>query len=480
MKKNPATRAIAIAGLGLAIEAGAMNTFDDATGHLTLHTVTVDGVIHSNVAARIDAYSVLDERAGMPGPTSFDPGSGVLRLGSVHYDGNTYTNVTVRVDDYALQHATERAPAPCRALAPPKNVVIEVSTAADLVAAVSEANSAGGNRTIALADGVYELSAPLLVSAPDITVRGASGDRDAVIIHGAGMTGGVMHVFLVRGSRFTVADLSLGGVANHGIQIQGEHEAHEPTVHNVRFADTGEQMLKVSYNRNDMSKGSNRGVVQCSLFEYTAGVGPQYYIGGIDAHNAADWIVRNNTFRAIRSPESRLAEHAIHFWSASRNTLVERNIIVDSDRGIGFGLGNRSHLGGTIRNNMVYTTRDVGIGLESSSGTRVVNNSVYTVNYPNAIEYRFSATENAFIANNLTRGAIARRDDATATLASNHTSATEADFEDPTNGNLRLATPIASVIDQALALPDVRDDIDGTPRPQGSAPDIGAHEWSGR
>gem|GEM_PF-5647165 len=29
-----------------------------------------------------------------------------------------------------------------------------------------------------------------------------------------------MHVFLVRASDFTVADLTLGWIANHGIQIQ--------------------------------------------------------------------------------------------------------------------------------------------------------------------------------------------------------------------------------------------------------------------
>jgi hypothetical protein len=56
---------------------------------------------------------------------------------------------------------------------------------------------------------------------------------------------------------------------------------------------------------------------------------PQHSIGGIDAHNAVGWIVRDNTFRKIRSPAGSVAEHAVHFWSGSRDTLVERNLIVD-------------------------------------------------------------------------------------------------------------------------------------------------------
>ena len=53
------------------------------------------------------------------------------------------------------------------------------------------------------------------------------------------MFGGVSHVFNVPGSNFTAADLTIGWVANHAVQIH--HTADNPVIHNVRFVDTGER-----------------------------------------------------------------------------------------------------------------------------------------------------------------------------------------------------------------------------------------------
>lgn len=365
----------------------------------------------------------------------------------------------------------------CAPLPAPVNAVINVQTAAGLVQAVSAANDAGGNRTIRIADGTYDLSHMLVITAPDITVRSAGGLREKVVLQGDGMSGGVAHIFLVQADRFTVADLSLGLVRNHGVQVQGERDADDLRVHNVRFFDIGEQMLKISYSSATPANRSERGVVRCSLFEYTAGIGPRYYIGGIDGHACDDWEVRDNFFRHIRSPESAMAEHAIHFWSGSANTLVERNVIVNCDRGIGFGLEGATHTGGLIRNNMVYTTRDVGIGLESSTGTRVLNNTVYAENYGNAIEYRWPATRNAVIQGNLTHGVIQSRDGGTGTVSHNYTGATAGFFVNLASGDMHLASAHPQAVDQAPPLAQVLDDMDCRARPAGAAPDLGAHEW---
>lgn len=45
-----------------------------------------------------------------------------------------------------------------------------------------------------------------------------------------------------------------------------------------------------------------------------------------------------------------MAEHAIYFWTHSENTIVEQNLILNYDRGIGLGLRDVPHVNGTIRN----------------------------------------------------------------------------------------------------------------------------------
>ncbi len=400
--------------------------------------------------------------------------------GALLFEDPAATNTPLRVP--LTLEVTTASPAPacgCASLPAPTGAVVEISTAAELANAVRDANDAGGSRTLLLADGTYQLTQLLHVTAPDVTVRSASGSRDGVVLRGGGMTGSVAHVFLVAGKRFTAADLTLGWVRYHGIQVQGEQDADDVLVHNVRFVDTGEQMLKVSFDASGPATG-DRGIVRCCLFEYTAGIGPQYYIGGVDCHRGDSWVVRHNVFRGIRSPEARLAEHAIHFWNEARGTLVEGNVIYDCDRGIGFGLGSSGHHGGVIRNNMVQTTRDVGIGLENAPDTQVLHNSVCALNYQNAIEYRFAGTTGVSIAGNLTYGAITARDGAAGAIGTNGAVLVPNDvFVNPAAGDLHLRTARTDIVDRGEAPSAVAADLDCDERPQGPASDLGADEWKG-
>jgi hypothetical protein len=354
---------------------------------------------------------------------------------------------------------------------------IQVSNVSQLVSAVQQANSSG-NLTILLLNGTYQLTTPLFISGNNVTIRSKNRNRDLVTVRGQGMGGGVGFVFNVSGTNFRAIDLTIGWVSLHAIQIHGELNSNNTVIQNVRFVDAYQQMLKVSYNPSDTA-GSYSGIVECCLFEYTAGVGPNYYIGGIDAHNSKNWIVRFNIFKHIKSPSSELAEHAVHFWSGSANTVVDGNTIVNCDRGVGFGLSGSSHTGGFIKNNFIYTTRDVGIGLENTSNAKVYNNTVYTDNYSNSIEYRFNSSTGNHIANNLTNKSISSRDGGQAILQNNYTSAASNMFVNYSSGDLHLVSGFPQVVNQGITLAGAEKDFDCQVRPIGPAFDIGADEYGG-
>ena len=356
---------------------------------------------------------------------------------------------------------------------PDYDTTIVVSSVQQLLEAVEYAN-VHGNVEVLLADGIYQLDDMLWIEGVNVGFRGQSGGRDAVVIRGRGMKGHVTHIFNVAGDYFTAQDITIGWVFCHAVQVQGNDDADYPCFNNVRFVDTGEQMLKVSSDFG--GSWSDGGIVEGCSFEYSAGIGPQYYIGGVDGHQCRDWTVRDCYFYGIASPEAELAEHAIHFWSWSEGTVVERNRITSCDRGIGFGLGDSGHGSGMIRNNFVHTTRDVGIGLENASGVDVYNNSLYTEDYANSIEYRFPGTSGGEIINNLTSGEIASRDGGSASVATNVTNAQAAWFEDAFTGDLHLSSSPVSVVDAGQTLSDVVLDYDSEERPTGSGYDIGADE----
>ncbi len=356
--------------------------------------------------------------------------------------------------------------------------VVTVTTESEFMAAVNQANSSGGNMTILIADGTYQVasvSSYPYVTASNVVFRSLSGNRDDVILTGSGMAdaGGTEIVIYAVGDNITIANLTIKNVGNHGIAVTGDNLY----VYNVKIQDTYEQMIK----GNSSGGGISNGVVKCSLFEYTNGIGPQWYIGGLDIHTGTNWTVSDNVFHDISSPSVSVAEHAVHFWDSSADNLVERNKIVNCDRGIGFGLGNSPNNGGVIKNNMITNDGtniydDVGIGLESSPNTKVYNNSVF-IAYDNAIEYRFSATTNVDITNNVTNKLIKERDGGSATLTTNNINGVPAWFVNTSSGDLHLSGNIPELVDMGTNLPNVTLDFDQAARPQGIIHDIGAVEF---
>lgn len=303
-----------------------------------------------------------------------------------------------------------------------------ISNATALHAALDEANRSGGQVDLLLEDGHYAVHRTLNVLASGISFASLSGQRDRVVLKGDAMSASaaIGNVIRVAGSDFHLKGVTVELCRHHAVQIAGEAGAHSPTLINCVFRDCFEQLVKISGSTTGNLAPCLDGLVQDCLFEYTAGIGPQYYIGGIDGHGCRNWTVRRNVFRAIASPSYHVAEQAVHFWGVE-NILVEDNTIVDCDRGIQFGLGrDRSVRGGTIRNNVVFHAdnghpfADVGISLESSPDIEISGNTVVQRHpYPNAIEIRFPGTQGGVVTGNTVNKAIRMRDGGTARIDRN-------------------------------------------------------------
>lgn len=368
---------------------------------------------------------------------------------------------------------------------PARAETVEVADVVALEAAVGNANRAGGDVTILLADGTYTLRNTLNIVAPSVVLAGKSANARLVVVQGDAMSATARVGTLVRvaAPRFELRHVTLQRSRYHLIQIVGEDDADDARISECVLRDAYEQMIKVSIDPADPSVTADRGTVENCSFEYTAGIGPQYYIGGIDAHGAKHWLVRANTFRAIASPNTSVAEFAIHFWDTSSNNTVERNLIIDCDRGIGFGLDGSPNDGGIIRNNMIYHSAnahryaDTGIALIESPNTEVYNNTVLLEHAAfSAIEYRFESTRNVQVFNNLTNKPIRARDGATGLVTSNRTSAVRSWFVAAAEGDLHLTGDGAGVVDAGRDAAEPSDDFDGERRPRGLGIDVGADE----
>jgi len=305
---------------------------------------------------------------------------------------------------------------------------VTVSNTDALAKAISRPNS-----HIIVLPGEYKFNQRLQIMANNVTILGSTGNPNDVIFKGRGMrplslNGGSEILIDVHADNFSLSGVTLEQSANHLIQVRAETGADNFTLTNSILRDSYQQLLKVSASHKQNSAFSINGTIRNCVFTYTAGIGPNYYIGGIDAHRTKNWLVENNTFENIASPSKHVAEHAIHFWRQSQHTIVRNNTIINSDRGIGFGLGDTKdeHIGGVIQGNTIihnevnHPFRDAGIILESATGVKVIDNRVLlSSNYPNAIEFRFGHTQNVDIKNNVVLGAIMPRDGASGVVEGN-------------------------------------------------------------
>lgn len=324
-------------------------------------------------------------------------------------------------------------------ISPPELKHITVNTAARLKHEIINANTYGGYVSLHLEDGLYQLDSTLAVKADYISLLSKSGHPENVIIQGSDTkNAGTPVLIKVYANHFSIDGITMRNAGFHLIQIAGEYRADYPVIRNCIFQDSYQQLIKITYGRENLETSSDFGLIENSTFQYTAGIGPNYYIGGIDAHGINNWVIRKNQFKDIASPGEKTAEHAIHIWNNASNNLVENNYIEDCDRAIGFGMGLpatdtkslHSNSGGVIRNNTIIHSdnhdpfADAGITLEDSPGTLIEYNRIWLGHdYPNAIEYRYPTTQDVIIRNNVSNKNVVGRNGGRATLLNNRTDA---------------------------------------------------------
>ncbi len=321
-----------------------------------------------------------------------------------------------------------------------------VSSSAQLLELLEQTS---GNVAIYVAPGTYDFGKTLVFNKPNIMLLSEYADKDSVIFNGKGMvrSHNVENLIDIRSSGAVIDGITMQNAGNHIIQIRSERNADFPIIRNCTIRDGYEQLLKVSYDkRNRPDEQSDSGIIENCLFEYSAGIGPNFYIGGIDAHGIRNWVIKGNVFKHIASPGNRIAEHAIHLWNNTESNIVENNIIIDSDRAIGFGMRKRakgdenkhikfSNYGGIIRNNFIFHSdnqdpfADTGIILEDSPNTVVENNYIFMEHsYRRAIEYRFTPTVGVVVRNNSTNKNISSRDGGSAEEIDNVETLTKPEF----------------------------------------------------
>ena len=374
-------------------------------------------------------------------------------------------------------------------LPPPRGEVVRAATVEELLAAVDRIEPGG---TILLAEGHYRLPRVLILQRKkNLTIRSAGEDPTKVTLSGKGWDSNVkgddiVHIGQCDG--VTIADLTFTDCRSYGIKVEAENAPKNIHIYNCRFRDIGVRAIKGSAG-NDPNIRAVKGSVRYCSFENTRVPPADWlyggdYISAIDMMALEDWTFSDNCFRNIKGRNGG-GRAAIFIWVRSRRVVVERNLIIDCDRGVAFGNPGQSTANlageqlayvsdGIIRNNVIVGGADCAIELWYAERIKVFNNSIWRPerNWSRGIRVGTGTLETEIV-NNLVHGEI-RLDGGEAQLRQNLTRRLDGYFVDPASGNLALTSAASGAIDQGVALPEVTDDI--RQRSRSGRPDLGAWE----
>ena len=365
---------------------------------------------------------------------------------------------------------------------------IVVSDATSLRRAIENADD---NSTILISDGTYRAGHLIAMRGKkNVTIRGFSADPAKVLIRGMGWGSEDKRDDILRigdCENITVAYVTFTDCHGYGIKVEAENHPKNIHIYGCHFRDIGTRGIKGSGGHGSAKLGS----IRYCHFENTK-IPPAHwlfggnYIAAIDMMALDGWIISDNVFKNIKG-RTGSARAAIFVWVRSQNITVQRNLIVDCDRGIAFGnpsmssspvTADESHVhNGICRNNFIVPGPDAGIELWWVDGAKIYHNTIWRPEGTGRGIRFGTRNQDVHIANNLVRGAIVRDDHGAAggiRLENNVTGHLDHFFADAPVGDLRIMAIAQSAIDTAIPLPEVTDDFHGVPR--GSRPDIGAAE----
>lgn len=247
------------------------------------------------------------------------------------------------------------------------------------------------NQTILLADGHYRLKRRVVIKTSQVSIRGASGNRDAVVIDGEENRHGDLLV-IMNCEDVLVAGITLRNARHNAIKLSSDKGVNRIQIRNCVIQNAWQRGIK-----------SVRSSIKCKdcVVEYCVfhnerpktfrddpkdKPGKRFngnYVGGIDIMDAVNWRINDCVFVGIQG-RTREGRAAIFIWNDSLDCIVERNIIIDCDAGICLG---NTHVredvvahcvGCIVRNNFISHCPEEPIFAALTRDCIVDHNSVFS------------------------------------------------------------------------------------------------------
>lgn len=394
-------------------------------------------------------------------------------------------SVTVPIPNPPQQAWFPKAPA----LPAPPDDRVEVSTVEELIRAIEEARP---GETILVAAGHYRMPRYVEIRTDRVTLRGASGHRERVVLNGVQSMHGELLGFRSC-SDVTVADLTIQNIRYNGFKINSDSGVQRLTIRNCIIHNIWQRGVKgVKVPEEDRETLRPKGCrIQYCLFyndrpkrlaDDPHDIAQGNYIAGIDVMYARGWTICDNVFVGIqgRTFEGR---GAVFLWFDTQDCVVERNIIIDCDVGLQIGNPHRADgvqyhcLRCVARNNFITRAPEAGIVAVYTKDCAVVHNTIHDPDTRmNRLLRTVFTNDGLLVANNLLSGpGTSNESDSAIQFVGNLLRDVSGAFADPARGDLHLTQAADGIVDQGAALPaPVDDDIDRQHRDD--RPDIGADE----